>query len=156
MPARSPGRVTPPLLFCVLLLGGVAAAGCSGKGDVSGQVKVGDKPLPSGRIYFQLQEGNKDEFPGLIKNGSYEIKGLPPGEVKVRVESFKPPAGNVENIPGKDLGIMRDKPVPGSGEGLPYIPIPERYGSFENSGLDFTVTRGAQTKDFTLEKDKQE
>ncbi len=143
-------------MLCLSLAGGLALTGCTGKGDVSGQVKVGDKPLPSGRITFQRQGGNNDVFPSLIKNGSYKIKGIPAGEFKVMVESFKPPSGTVENIPARDLGIMRDKAIPTAGESQPYIPIHERYGSFETSGLEYTVTKGTQTKNFTLDRAKGE
>jgi hypothetical protein len=136
---------------------GSGAAGCSTPtGDVSGQVKFEGTPIASGRIVFQSQEGKQEFYRSLIKDGSFEIKGVPVGEVKITVESFPPPTGEPSNIPGKDLGIMRDKSgskPTGSG---PYVKIPERYGSFDKSGLTYTVTQGPQTKDFNLTDETKE
>ena len=150
-----PGKWLSSSSTLLLLIAGLAATGCGGRGDVSGQVKFEGTPISSGRITFQVQEGNKEAFSSAITNGSYEIKDVPTGEVKVMVESFKPREADMSMVP-KDLGIMRDKGTPPATDPAKYVEIPLRYGKFEESGLSYTVTKGPQTQDFNLTVEKKE
>src|SRR5262249_57653148 len=76
----------------LLLLGSLTAGGChwGGPGNISGEVKYKGQPLPSGRITFVCQEGNKQSFPAAIENGRYSLTGVPQGPAFIVVQTFRP------------------------------------------------------------------
>ena len=124
-----------------------AAAGCgASKGDVSGTVRFKEAPLPSGRIVFICEGGDRPVLTGTIKDGAYAFSGVPVGPVKVTLQTFEFKSTPVPNQP-------KDITPPGGGEAMAagkYVPIPPRYGSAEGSGLTFHVTGGKQTQNFDL------
>jgi hypothetical protein len=131
------------LLSIVILL---PLAGCApSTGDVSGTVSIGSKPIPYGRVLFQTVSEPHKTCSGYIKDGSYTIKSVPVGEVKVAIESFPPPT--VDPNPPKGLDLKIQKPST-----TQQVPIPKKYRDVEKSGLKYTVTAGAQTKNFELTK----
>jgi len=91
-----PSRFSGALVFggCFLVLFG---SGCSGKGsktgDVSGTVNLDGSPLPFGLIKFVASDSTKakeKEKPGEIKDGAFEVKGVPVGDsVTVTIDTEK-------------------------------------------------------------------
>jgi len=85
-------------------------AGCGrnklGRLGVSGKVTLDGKPLPQGLIQFEpVKRGPGKVGSGTsIKDGEYSIptlKGLPPGEYRVRIHSsVAPEQGQGEAMPG--------------------------------------------------------
>ena len=62
---------------------------------LSGTITVDDKPLPSGRILFHLDE---DQFVGakIKADGTYKVSRVPPGRHKISVEFPGVPARYAE------------------------------------------------------------
>jgi hypothetical protein len=134
-----------------LLLAGVA--GCAeSKGDVSGKVSFTGSPLPAGKITFICEGGNKPVLSADIREGKYEIKGVPVGPVKITVATYKPSKA-VDRPPG--LGPTKR---PGTNETPPasptppekYVAIPPRYGQADRSNLTYDVKPGDQEHDIPL------
>jgi hypothetical protein len=151
------GRVRLALLGCLMvgLLG--STTGCSkpkstDMAEVSGKVLFGGKPLTGGRIIFISTSGQAFTGDGNIdENGNYKVQA-PIGEVKVGVDNrmLAPPSGRGGAPPASKPGLKR----PGSEEAKPmkgtYVKIPEKYYSPEESGLKFTIKKGAQQLDIPL------
>src|ERR1700722_3455224 len=78
-------------LGVVLSLLLVGVSGCAEKkGDVSGLVSFNGSPLPAGKITFICEGGDKPVLIADIRDGKYEIKGIPVGTVKITVATHKP------------------------------------------------------------------
>jgi hypothetical protein len=156
------------LIVCLLL----GTAGCASKGDITGKVLYRGKPLPGGTVTF-LPAGGKGAYVSpILGDGSYSLTQVPPGEVKIVVEteSRNPaPQGNsqaaakartymemmqkkMEEEMQKRKQVMppgrRIVPLPPSKE--EYVPIPAQYKDPDKSGLTYTVTGGKQTHDIEL------
>lgn len=127
-----------------------AVVGCAEKkGDVSGNVTFNGSPLPAGKVTFICEGGDKPVFSASIREGKYEIKGLPVGPVKITVATYKPSQA-VERPPG--LGKTQR---PGTEESQPappekYVEIPQRYGLADGSNLSYEVKPGSQEYDIPL------
>lgn len=137
-------------LLAVLAL---AAVGCSGKGEINGRVTYDNQPIPRGRITFLPQRGGART--AEIRDGNYTITDCPTGQMSVGVESFVPPesAGEGPGVPEELLkGFKPPGGAPGGavGEKFKGLPIPPKYADPKQSGLEYTVTSGKQTKDFPL------
>jgi hypothetical protein len=138
--------------------------GCFGgvpKGTLSGKVNYRGQPVP-GFLTFRPADSRQNAVTVTIdENGGYEAT-VPAGEVQVSIDNREwEPLGKSSpppTIPGINLPV--DKMVKGgSGETVKsnrpervgkYVKIPEKYYTAENSGLEFTVEKGAQTKNFDL------
>jgi hypothetical protein len=139
-----------PRWLAVLLLtpSFLALAGCGsgGAGSVSGKVTFQGKPLPSGRITFFCEGGEKPVMSCNIKDGAYKIDKAAVGSARVSVQTFEfkrvhvPGEPKSSNLPGDE-----EPATPGS-----YVRIPQKYRVPDSSGLTYTITKGAQTKDFEL------
>jgi len=131
------------LMPAMLALSACGSGGATG--DVSGKVTYQGKALPSGRITFLCDAGDKPVLTSAIKDGEYSIQKAAAGPARVAVETFQfkqvaiPGAPKTSNLPGSDA------PPPG-----PYVPIPQKYRVPDSSGLTYTITKGKQTKDFDL------
>ncbi len=148
------------VFLAVLLLPLLVVAGCASKGDVSGEVKYKGEPITWGRISFV---GAEDAVSGEIREGKYTVKGVRTGPVKISVESFKPGKGNASGNPEDikvgpkgakvpSFQVMSPDQVKGGADAPKgkYVPIPQKYSSTEQSGLEYTVTRGNQTYNIDL------
>jgi hypothetical protein len=136
-------------LIVVLTLILATASGCAEKkGDVSGQVSFNGLSLPSGKITFLCEGGDKPVFSANIRDGRYELKGMPVGPVKITVTTYKPSQA-VDRPPG--IGPTKR---PGSEEtpAQPekFVEIPQRYGQVELSNLSYDVKPGVQDHDIPL------
>lgn len=124
----------------LLLLTGLTGCGES-VGDVSGEVKVKDKPVPSGVITFLSQVGKKRTVDAEIKDGKYTATGVPAGEAVVTVRGLSVVSMKLGGKGGSTTSVTSSKGVIVAG----------KYGDPKRSGLSYTVTAGEQTKDFTLD-----
>ena len=146
-------------LLLSALLGSFAltVVGCSGgKGEVSGRIKFKGEPLPSGRVTFACQAGDKEVLSTEILNGSYTVSGIPVGPVKILVETFPPPSLTTRpptKIPGGIPPNIKGMPEPGTRPPPPekHVAIPLRYSNLGQSGLTYMVTSGQQEHDILLQ-----
>ncbi len=145
----SRGRLAYGLLAVVASLATAALSGCGpSKASITGTVKFSGEPLPSGTITFTSDAGTKPVKGAAITNGKYTITDFPAGPAKVTVVTTPPPTGGGAAPPGAPampLPTNASAAAPGK-----YVPIPQRYGSPDKSGLTYTVKGGEQTKDFEL------
>jgi hypothetical protein len=143
------------------------AAGCGGRGTVSGQVLYKGKPVPGGWVTFRPVDASANTVNARIdQNGHYEAT-LPTGEVKIAVDNRDLAPLPVENSSGPAMPPMMKlppgvKPGPQAApagvqpadapEKVPgdYVPIPDEYYTVETSHLTYTVKRGTQTHDIEL------
>ena len=129
-PASSPQR---RIVFLVLL----AVIGCGGnknEGEVSGTVTYQGKPLPIGTVSF-LDSSNLLLGSSTINDGTYAIPvpKVPIGAVKITVTT-----------PRK---LRKSK----RGETIEVIPIPDKYGKADSSGLTYTVKPGPNEYNIELQ-----
>jgi hypothetical protein len=150
------------LVWLLFLLTTLAAAGCSKpKCTVSGKVLYKGAPLKGGIVTFINDDGYSQ--PGTIsEDGSYTIRGIHPGEVKITVEteSVKPTMEEKRGAskhpyqapkpPGGEEDLSGYQPKNVSDRAKRYVRIPEKYGKAEESTLKFTVERGEQSFDITV------
>jgi hypothetical protein len=109
--------------------------GCGpGRGDLSGKVYFEEKIVSSGSVIV----GGSDGVPRsgeIAADGSYAVKDIAAGQVKITVHS--PDPGAVKYIPRKD----EDKPPPPKDRSK-WFPLPDEYNDFTKSGLTFKLRRG--------------
>lgn len=136
------------LCLCAILL----AAGCGGgKGSVSGKVFYQGKPLGGGTVSFVPEGGGVMSSP-IEEDGSYAIRNVPPGTVKITVEteSFRPPAltgvGPGGGPSGSMMKYMREKnpQMADPQRAKKYVPIPAEYGDPSKTNLTYAVKSGKQ------------
>jgi hypothetical protein len=147
----------------LLALSLLAAAGCGGRGSVSGKVRYKGELLPTGVIVFYGQAEKNSVVKGYIRDGAYNVEGVPAGPVKITVQTIDTkvaksgapsfgPKGKQGDMPNPLEGMQvnppeaGDAPPPGK-----YVPIPARYSDPEKSGLVYTVSRGNQDIDLDLQ-----
>lgn len=152
-----------------------AATGCGGgKGKISGKVTLDGQPLQAGRISFVPSKGTGATTE--IKNGEYSVEQIPPGEVKVTVDT-KWVQDRIHELNEALKSMGKGQRQPPAGKELPegarkqmaeeqeriakmqqevkdlesgYKPIPEKYSKAESSGLSLNVKSGSQTFDVPL------
>jgi hypothetical protein len=137
------------------LCGILLAAGCGGKGVVSGKVLYQGKPVRGGSVSFLLEQGGVMSSP-IEDDGSYTIPSVPPGNVKITVEteSFRPsimqrdasggaPAFMKKYIQEKDPQLAEQR-------AKRYVRIPPQYSDPDKSNLTYEVKSGKQEHDIDL------
>jgi hypothetical protein len=141
-PARPLGFPLRWLVVACLAL----ACGCDGgRGELMGKVIYKEKPV---RMGWVLVSGND----GLVRSvaieddGSYHVKEVPAGPVKLSVTSPDPSA---PRPPSRKKGPDAPKP-PTQEEIDKWVALPDKYGDFTQSELTFTVQRGTNTFDIDL------
>jgi hypothetical protein len=109
------------VLVLALLLAG---AGCSGQKrlTINGSLSYEGHPVASAMVKFYSQDHVEMAY---VRDGSFTITDVPPGEVKVAVE-----------------------PDPSGGKS---VAIPQKYTDPETSGLAFTIT--PKTRDLPIQLD---
>lgn len=150
---------------CGVLLLASVAVGCGARqANVSGRVFLDAAPLPGGRVTFRPAEPRHNSVSAeLDEQGNYQAT-LPLGEVMVCVDNreLEPPAafggGVPPGLPASVKKALADK-SPAKAAAPPakqasgrYVEIPEKYYTFETSGLQFTVERDGQKQDIKLTK----
>jgi hypothetical protein len=154
-------------IFGAFVLVGLLAglSGCGGpppKAVVKGKVSIGGKNLTTGNVVFH-GANNAQAMAIINESGEYEMKDAPVGEVKISVNVPKSPPGGFDKMMGRD--VMKSKAFkdaksvdPESGKVISImgaapaniVPIPDKYGNPDTSGLIYTVTKGEQSKDLPL------
>jgi allophanate hydrolase subunit 1 len=130
------------------------AAGCGGKGVVSGKVLYQNKPVRGGNVSFLLESGGVMSS-AIEEDGSYTIANVPPGNVKITVEtdSFRP------SVQQRDAGgapafmkkYIREKdPQAAEERAKRYVKIPPQYSDPDKSNLTYAVKSGKQDHDIDL------
>jgi hypothetical protein len=131
----------------VLLL--ALAAGCGG-GDctLAGKVKFQGRPVASGTVIATGSDGIR-RTGNIGPDGSYSVEKLPPGPVKLAVESPEPPDPATWQPPptGGPAGAPRNLPPADRSK---WIKLPEQYGDADQSGLATTVQRGTNPYDIEM------
>lgn len=144
------------LVFLVVLSTAAFLVGCGGGGQgvagrpttapVSGTVLYNQEPIEGATVTF-VPQGHSHAAVGLTdSSGEFRLQtfsrddGAVPGEFKVTVRKVELPSGAAEPPPdGEDGPQWEERSL-----------LPERYASAETSGLDATVTEGANSFTFTL------
>jgi hypothetical protein len=148
------------LCLCAFLL----TAGCGGKGAVSGKVLYQGKPVRAGTVSFVLEGGGV--VSSLIgEDGSYTIQNVPPGTVKITVETasarplFVQDSGQERRgqkkapdseAPEFMMKYSKEKDSRVAERGQRYVPIPEQYSDPAKSNLTYVVKSGKQEHDIDL------
>lgn len=105
--------------------------------SVTGTVTLDGVRLSRGTVTFHPQEGGAAAYARIDADGNYIVKtgaeeGLKPGKYVATVVATAPPGpGESETAVGKLL-------------------IPARYGTLEESGLEYTITAGKNQIDMPL------
>lgn len=135
----------------------VAISGCEsgpGFGDMSGTVTYEGKPLPGGQVIVTNEADNLMASGYLSPEGTYSIKQVPAGPVRVivRNEELKHQISEkaAKDLQRKGVPIVIEKDP---SKGNKYVPIPARYASRETSELKYEVKKNEESKiDIALTK----
>jgi len=136
----------------------VLFAGCSkSKGTITGKVTLKDgTPVPVGNITFWGADNRPAGGSQLKSDGTYNIADAPVGDVKVTIETPPPRMGPV-NMPKPPEGMSMPKemlPKEGGDAADPtkkVVPVPAKYKTAGDTPLTYTIVKGTQEKNFTLE-----
>lgn len=156
-------RVRPialPLALAALALL-VQAPGCSDDGfgkrySVTGTVSYDGKPLPSGTVNFIPEDPKGQPASGTIVNGRYNLTthtpddGALPGKYRVTISSFSGDMAKVQEEANQAAGVQHAMPDQTAVAKAQKSLIPEKYGSFEGSGLSADVKTESNTINFDL------
>ncbi len=141
----------------------IVCAGCAGPGDVQGTVsyRPNGKKVVTGTVMFMGADG-MPHYAMINADGTYLVRGVPPGPAKVTVASPNPVQPPEPKRPGggdrEQIGEAKP-PVEGGAAGVPvseeikknWFAIPEKYTDLQNSGLRFEVKRGVSIYDIVLD-----
>jgi hypothetical protein len=133
---------TPRCAAALALLAAAALAGCSSNKrlTVPGTVTYKGRPLPSGIVRFYFGPGgDRMSMATLEPDGSFAATDVPPGPVKVTVEPDPQAAKH------RSMGGAADEPAPKP------VTIPPRYADPATSGLEYTISSGANKLEIKLE-----
>jgi hypothetical protein len=129
-----------------ILVWAVLVAGCMDfpRGDVRGKVTYQGEPISLATLMFVTVD-NQVYRADLSEDGSYAIPGVPLGKVRVAVQQALPmvkprpdPVG-----PGVAAGPGGQEFIPGN-LSTDMVPLPEKYGHPDQSGLEFELTQAEQ------------
>jgi hypothetical protein len=130
--------------WLVLALG-LLACGCGRHAaKVSGDVRLGDRPLTSGVVTFTPVAPGPSAYGNVSGEGRYTLQtgaenGLEPGDYTVTV------AANATPEEAAKMGIKVGR------EGIMPLLTPPKYADVKTSPLKVTVKRGTQTIDLALD-----
>jgi hypothetical protein len=134
--------IRSPLLSSTIALL-LLLAGCAAKplvGTISGEVTFDGKPVEDGRITLIPVDGKSQPAGDVIKEGKFEIKNAPLGQMKVEIN------GNKKT--GRKIKAYDTPESPVSDEIVELIP--QRYNA--NSELTLDVKPGPQRVPYDLKK----
>jgi hypothetical protein len=136
----------------------VACSPGSATSELTGKVTYKGSPLTMGEVYVKSEDG-REVSNTINPDGTYTIKNVPRGTLKVRIHCIDEKAYNEYNNaltgrtgsePRGPDGTVRPK---GSKilEASDFAKIPKKYDEYENSGLTVEVKDSKAQKDFVLE-----
>lgn len=158
-----PSKLGRQGLTLALMLGGCwGLLGCS-SGDptknniVRGRVVFSDgTPLPGGDLHLTYTDGKTDKVIPLNADGSFSVKGMPLGKVKVWVRNDNLPKSgspyqvpNAPNVPPEAQEKAKNQPAI---EGPHWVPVPSQYTSAQTTPWEWEITAGTNDKEFTIQK----
>ena len=148
-------RLPVGLGLLLILAGCSAQAGREGFGMVSGKITFNNKPLTGGTIHFFQDQEKVGSF--IIRGDGTYAAEIPIGPVQVAIETLSVKYEDRETVlkvfkeNGFDVPEKQRKPdSPAFNPATTYVEIPERFSDPDKSGLEHTVVRGQQTRDFDL------
>ncbi|MFO0937084.1 MAG: hypothetical protein U0798_11280 [Gemmataceae bacterium] len=115
-----------------------AFAGCGGSSSkritVTGTVTLNGEPLPQGQIVLQLGSGSNLEFAD-IKDGKFEISGVPAGPAKAAVRtSYIKSQMEANNNFAQQYGAKQSQTT--------LVEVPARYESPKTAQLEVVLESG--------------
>lgn len=120
------------------------AVGCSpGPAALSGSVSLNGKPVALG-VVTALGADNTPRAARIQTDGRYSITDLPPGPVRLAVESVDP-ATETQIQPGEPGAVEQP-----AAEVTPWFPLPGNYANLETSPLQTELRSGENTFDLKL------
>jgi len=142
------------LLGAVVVLGlSLTISGCGAKGTITGKVTMNGQPLHFGTVTFMTESGLTFQSP-INDDGSYSLKDVPTGTVKISVFEPAPvtqasrsgPPGRARMGPPPDAKLTPGAPTSFDLEANKekYVKIPDNVNDPDRSGLTYTVKGGAQ------------
>jgi len=139
------GTVRLVLRSCLLGAACLVLAGCgAGKGDLTGSVKLGDKPVRMGTVTVTAADGSQQS--GVIQeDGTYKVSGIPAGDAKIAVTSPDPKTSKT-HMRQKGKETEAAPPVDTS----KWTAIPEKYTDTKTSGLATSIKSGENKFDIDL------
>jgi hypothetical protein len=153
-------------LLCTCTLALAAFSGCSGggertfpTGEVSGTIKYKGEPISQGKVTFISKGGTGDFGSGAITDGAYTVKA-PQGlcKIEIQIQSDE----NKYAVTPEQMKMIKSKMKQMKDQGMnvpdeppqlakrPTVDLPQKYKIADQSGLEFEVKSGKQTKDWDL------
>jgi hypothetical protein len=146
MPHRFSARWSARAAVALL---GIGLAGC-GNANMYGHVVMDKKPVVSGTLLVI----GPDSLPRQVAikaDGWYSLADIPPGDVKVAVNSPNPTtaAKSIIKRGGVDPKYYEPTDAPAG-----WFPIPAKFGDFNTSGLLYKLDRGNNSIEIELKDQK--
>ena len=118
--------------------------GCAERrGDISGTVRLGGKPVSRGFVTFVSQDNPRLRTSSRVgDDGRYHVSDCPVGTVKITCKTAVPHGGKA------DLARVGRRVTKSLEVKLPAIPA--HYANPETSGIKYTVISGKQRYDLEL------
>lgn len=146
----SPRNLSRVLAVLAVSAAALGTAGCSKpSGTITGKVYYQNNPLKGGNVMFATPDG-KTLWGEIQEDGTYSIPKVPPGTIKVGVETASLKPKRFQNNAPADAQGQFKKADPAE-QAKRYVYIPDKYMDPQNSGKEFTVTGGPQTYDIKLD-----
>lgn len=136
----------PHRFMIVTLLALLSGCGPS-SGVLEGRVTVDGSPLANGILMVHDAGGGVRSTPVLA--GSYELEGVPLGQVRITIRSLPPPP------------MIAPPPASSGSSGAPVaaapalLQLPESLADADQSGLQATVVGGRQRYDLDLSSGRE-
>ncbi len=133
----------------LVVLAALLAAGCGGSretGTLTGKIVALNQdtgklePVAFARVYCHHVETDR-VYAGLALQGSYEVRGVPVGQVKIIVDSPSPESREPDD-PVEDTRLKVD-----AGK---WFPLPEKYRHADTTPLGTVIQPGIQSLDLEL------
>jgi hypothetical protein len=130
----------------LLILNALVCSGCGpGHGDLSGKVSFNGQPVRVGSVVVLPADNMPRSV--LIEDGTYTVRNLPAGSVKLAVNSPDP---LLQRSAGRNAAARQKAEAAAAVRAEKWFPIPEKYASFEQSGLSCEVRSGTNSFDLAL------
>ncbi|MBX9681197.1 MAG: carboxypeptidase-like regulatory domain-containing protein [Gemmataceae bacterium] len=140
-------RLLSSLLAAALL----TLAGCEGRGDIQGQVTLGDKIVRVATVTVWPKDGIP-RAAVVDQEGKFAVKDVPAGDAIITVTSpdpkmtgVVPKAANPNEAPRGE-----EKKQPNAADVKNWMPLPSRYSDVKTSDLKLVVKSGSNEAKFVL------
>jgi hypothetical protein len=119
-------------------------------GAVKGKITYKGVPLTGGTVSFYAADASI--YTTLIAaDGSYSLKDVPVGEMRVAVETESLNKAKPKVLPKEKAPADPSKPDDKPATVIAYVKIPKKYSDPKTSGLTCKIKKGNQTFDIALE-----